>query len=102
MLLEQKTSEGTRTAVALMERIYAQFAEAFDVLNIYFYNINHSWEKRIEVCSPSMLSSEQKERLVDWYVHNGGAVGFAQRRSALEASMASKATDAEVKLEVVL
>ena len=81
--MEERKVIGSRTPEVQRDWIGAQFAEALGWDNIYFYNLNvPKGETKIEVGDLSQLTCEQKERLVAYYVRNGGALGFRQRMAA--------------------
>ncbi|HAO64507.1 TPA: hypothetical protein DCQ44_00830 [Candidatus Taylorbacteria bacterium] len=64
----------------------AQCDEAFGLVNIFFYNINHTKEV-IEPFDLFRLTDEQKERLLRWYITQGGAVGFERREAEVASQM---------------
>lgn len=74
--------EGFRTAEELGRWNRLQCEEAFSLVNIYFYNEKNPG-RVIEPCDPSLLTNEQKERLLYWYICKGGASGFAHRMLGL-------------------
>ena len=59
---------GATCQVDLQQRMRAQAEEALGEVNVYYYKLNNPW-----VLSPS------PNQLLEWYIKNGGAVGYRVR-----------------------